>query len=701
MEKQTIRLNGSSLIGDMELGERFRVINDSLWISLFSLVGEPDGIRAEAGEHASKYLELDLGKGYEKLLEDNPADYLVVDLCYTVFRKLCRWKGQIFTMNPVFMKSKFYEEHMDELEEIDVANDEFDWKPYMDRYLELIHPYFDSDHIILVRSRCPLWYVTHTHVRRLRRKGRKAYNLRMKEFEEYFIAKTNPYIVDIYSHYYLDYNHKRGMSMTSFERPFYLHARRLISQIIRTKPEQRVFGGQEFFIRFGRFLKYYDNLFAKKNTGLMMDDSRFIDRLILSLGRELLCEYESDIVAIEAAGHESIDEILANYNFKFAESLKTCLEVVKAVWEGDIFREGVDYGAIFAYKLKLVDPFTELVRAEVLRRGVISDKLYINRYNVEKYYGLMTRGSGLRDAALRKWALSLGQDEEERGRIRRELMSQRAAGAGMYEACFRAMNLYYRPVQVDLWGSCITREILNEDRGRFAIGHYAYRNCILFAFDEPVPSENVDFSDLTLFGSREWQMDYVRSAFRKDLPSRLAETGSEWLLLDFYDLICDVVQYRGGYITADKEVRALKFYKQIKDECTLTSVEEVLDDESIRQRFDAFIRFIRERYGKKVVLIRADVKVKFLTYRRELKPLKGYKRETLLQKKAFLKKWQDYFEEKMDGYYLIDYADKYRADDLCVSGAFMVHYEKEFYEKGYRALYEIVYKGRGETWWKK
>ena len=43
--------------------------------------------------------------------------------------------------------------------------------------------------------------------------------------------------------------------------------------------------------------------------------------------------------------------------------------------------------------------------------------------------------------------------------------------------------------------------------------------------------------------------------------------------------------------------------------------------------------------------------------------------------------------------HVIDYAKDYDADDLCVSGAFMVHYEKEFYEKGYQALLDIIYRG--------
>ena len=83
------------------------------------------------------------------------------------------------------------------------------------------------------------------------------------------MEKTDPYVIDIYSHYFLDFNHKKGYTMSSYEKPFYHHARRLISYIIRYQPEKRVFTEDEFYIRFGRFIKYYDNLFAKNNTALL------------------------------------------------------------------------------------------------------------------------------------------------------------------------------------------------------------------------------------------------------------------------------------------------------------------------------------------------------------------------------------------------------------------------------------------------
>lgn len=158
MEMPIIRLNGSSYINDMELKERYKVYNDSCWISLLSLVGNPDGAIVTVDEPVSPLLTMDLEKRLKTALEEDPADFLVVDMCYTAGHRLCVWKDQVFTKNPKFEESRFYAEHQDEMEEIDVMRDRnFDWKPYMDRYLELISKYFDKDHIILIKSRCPKW----------------------------------------------------------------------------------------------------------------------------------------------------------------------------------------------------------------------------------------------------------------------------------------------------------------------------------------------------------------------------------------------------------------------------------------------------------------------------------------------------------------------------------------------------------------
>ncbi|MFR3358007.1 MAG: DUF6270 domain-containing protein [Eubacterium sp.] len=212
MEMPIIRLNGSSYINDMELKERYKVYNDSCWISLLSLVGNPDGAIVTVDEPVSPLLTMDLEKRLKTALEEDPADFLVVDMCYTAGHRLCVWKDQVFTKNPKFEESRFYAEHQDEMEEIDVMRDRnFDWKPYMDRYLELISKYFDKDHIILIKSRCPKWFATHTHVRKVQKKSSKAYNRRIKELEDYFVEKTDPYVIDIYSHYFLDFNHKRDI----------------------------------------------------------------------------------------------------------------------------------------------------------------------------------------------------------------------------------------------------------------------------------------------------------------------------------------------------------------------------------------------------------------------------------------------------------------------------------------------------------
>ena len=82
VEKKTIRLNGSSFINDMELDDRYKIVKESLWISLLSLVGNPEGATVTLEGKVSPYLTMDLEKRLAQSLEDEPAEFLVVDMCY-------------------------------------------------------------------------------------------------------------------------------------------------------------------------------------------------------------------------------------------------------------------------------------------------------------------------------------------------------------------------------------------------------------------------------------------------------------------------------------------------------------------------------------------------------------------------------------------------------------------------------------------
>nr|MBP3599178.1 hypothetical protein [Eubacterium sp.] len=688
MKKATIRLNGSAYINDMELDERYKVTNDGLWISVLSLVGNPDGVTVTPQEDMPPALALNLGKNYEKQLEEKPTQYLVLDLCYTASHALLKWKDQVFTKNPRFVASKFYQEHESEMELLDVLHDaSVDWKPYMDAYIQLISKYYDKDHIILVKSRCPKWFVTHTHVRPLLKKDRVIYNKRIKVMEDYFVEKVDPYVVDIYSHYFAKYKEKKGFQMSFYEKPFYHHAKRLISTIIRTKPEQRVFSDAEYFMRLGRFINYYNNLFARERTHLLMNDAEFLDHLVLQMGRPVLAEFETDLVEIQKRGYGSIEEILEKYNFKFAESLKACLKVVQAVEAGVLFAEDVDYSFIKTYKMKIVESFAELVREEVEAKNWISGEVYVNRFNCMEYYNLLMAERAGAASVAKKQLFAI---DEEMKNLWRQSKKQ---SASVYERCAIAMNTYYKPIRVDIWGSGITKEMLTEDKGRFVIGKYVYRNCFLFAFDEPIPYPEEKFEDLTLFRKKQWNMEYVRDALKKDLPEQLDKTGSEWLLIDFFDLVCGVMQYKGGTFTADVHTQRFKFFKEIEKECTPYAISDLLSDDEMKQRIGTFVEYIKKRYGKNIIFIRAHVKTEYLNFRRNLKPIRGQKESTLLTKRKFLNKWQNYFEKQLDCY-VIDYAKRYHADDLYVTGASMVNLEKEFYEKGYEAMYKIMYEGK-------
>lgn len=664
MAKTTVRLNGCTYVDHLSLDERYKVIRNSLYISLLSLVGNPDGTVIPQKPESNSWLATDMEKRFEKLLQDEPGDFLVVDMTWTVSHTLCFWKDQVFTKSGQFAKSEFYKTHKEEMTEINLLRDpDFDWKPYMDAYLDLVAKYFDKNHIILLRTTCTKRFVVHGHVRPLKKIGKKAYNAFVQELEDYFIEHLDPYVVDLRSQYLLKYNYKKGFSKESpFEKPFYHHARKLISMIIRKQPEQRVFTNQEYFMRLGRFLNYYDNVFARDYVFLFMDDSVFLDHVVLQMSHKLLREFEIDFVTFEERGYQNIDEILEKYNFRFAEPLKQCLQVLKAVEEGDIFREDVKYERIFEYDLKVKKAFTELLKKEWKKSDVISGKIYVNVHNCEAYYKLLLAIREGKNKQIKTILNGLANTSEEKKRMERAVKKS----SSMAEA----MNEYMRPYEVNVWASEVTRNVLNQSKGRVIRKEEIYQNYCLITPEDKCPEE---------LGA--WE----------DVRSRMKQSASDWLVLDLYELVSNMVFWQGSYVGRESVVKKTKFFKSIKADCQIVNGKDAYSEEEMKSRMDSFAKYVKDTFGKKVILVNVEIKTEFLDENRALNPIRGRKPEELLAMDAFLKKWQKYFADYTKCH-VVDVVGKYKADDMNPKGASIIHYQKGFYEECYQNIYDIICK---------
>ena len=104
-----------------------------------------------------------------------------------------------------------------------------------------------------------------------------------------------------------------------------------------------------------------------------------------------------------------------------------------------------------------------------------------------------------------------------------------------------------------------------------------------------------------------------------------------------------------------------------------------------------FADFLLEKYGKNIVLIKADLKDTYIDLDFRLKKLKG-DAEEFQRKRHAIARYEKMFEE-LTNCYVIDMSKHYYASDsFPLDGAHIVHYEDDFYNQACDAFTAILKK---------
>ena len=119
----------------------------------------------------------------------------------------------------------------------------------------------------------------------------------------------------------------------------------------------------------------------------------------------------------------------------------------------------------------------------------------------------------------------------------------------------------HKPVLVDIWGSCISRESVNRNSSGIYVDKYIFKQPFLLA-DEPEISFDNDLSADKFCGSK-WRRRTVKEAFLHEGKRILSDSNAEWLIIDMYDLICNMRKYGDSLFEVDDFILRTAFYKSI------------------------------------------------------------------------------------------------------------------------------------------
>ena len=160
-------------------------------------------------------------------------------------------------------------------------------------------------------------------------------------------------------------------------------------------------------------------------------------------------------------------------------------------------------------------------------------------------------------------------------------------------------------------------------------------------------------------------------------------------MIDFYDLICNAVMFRGQLWEIDDFVQRTGFYKQVSGECSRnTYFFENYDMEYAGEQMTRLARFLLGKYGENIILIKTDLKDTYIDLDDRLQKLNSGSEDLEKRKQAILQ-YEKMFEE-LTNCYVIDISKHYFASDkFPLGGAHIVHYEDEFYNQSCSILMQI------------
>lgn len=623
-----VALSGSVILEKiLKSGNRFRVDKNPMLLSQISAcTGEGESVGGMVGS-----LRLDVEKNFAEYLQMCGAEYLAVDF-YSAAALSCYKRGNtLYTGSKRFLNSEFYLQNKREFKRLKPPFSPRLWKPAIERYAAAVLKAFPSERIVLFRQSFSNRSVVGMNMR-MSDVGVK-FNDRIAEMEEYFISLVKPAVVDI-SRYYFN----AGSSPSDFEPEYYYDAANAFYQI--TTGRQCVVK-PDLDLWYDRVLRYYSSMTASSQQRWLLNMRSAADMLIAYTNEAFTSAYRDRLLSLKRCGESTLADVSTYFaDDPGAEEIIKAAELIKAVLSGDLSRPYELYAPAFKKKYNILKVMAKLLAVEI-QAPVDSDSAELVFLLREKPKLLKSYVRGLSD------------------------------------------------MTVDVWGSCISKEIINRCDSA-VIGKFIYKQCPMLSYEALMPYEVPQ--DAVLFSGNSWRRRSTEEAFARGGLFSLTASSSKWLMIDLYDLVCEMNEFRGGLFEVDDFLKETDFYKEIRPECTSCYLFE---KRSMKYCHDTLIRFakdISERYGNNIILVRADLKDRYISLSDKLEQFEVD--PLMAAKRKFITLCEDLFIQVTDCN-VIDISKYYHASDAYPKGgAHMVHYEEEFYTLAARYLASIV---RGDT----
>ncbi len=623
--KPFVALNGSVILQRIfNTGNKFKVDKTAVLLSQLSACTGTP----VAADGVSGALKLDLEKSFAEYIRNCGAEYLAVDFYTSVRLASYKLGDNVYTGSQAFIDSDFYHAHESEFKRMKPSLTGKLWRPAVKRYAEAVKAVFPGERVILFRQYFSDRYAEGSELRNITH--RDSINDIIKAMEEYFISLVQPSVVNLSGHYF-----SIGSSPSDYEQEYYVDAASAAERII--KEGRRCISVPDVGIWYDRVLKYYDSMTARAFQSWLLDMHSAADMLIAYTNLEFAAKHRARLISLKQMGESQLNEVSVFFsNDSGAKEIIAAAKIINAVLSGDLSQNYDFYSPAFRNRYNIVKIMAKLLSMEIEApvSEASAERVFLLRNSPDK---LKTYLRGLNNSV------------------------------------------------VDIWGSDISKEIIDRCKG-IEIEKYIFKQCPITSYEALIPLEIP--KDSKQFSGSSWRARSTADAFARSGMFALSKTSAKWLVIDLYECICEMNEYMGGLFEVDEFMQKTLFYKSIQSECTPCYLFEKRNMKYCHQALSRFAMDLSERYGKNIILIRSDLKDKYITLNDRLKPLEA---DSMLPlKRKFLGLCEDLFIQ-FTGCYVVDISKHYYASDRYPDGgADIAHYEDEFYRLSAEYISRII-----------
>lgn len=459
-------------------------------------------------------------------------------------------------------------------------------------------------------------------------------------FERRFAEKTNCHQIEATKYYFLQ---KTGKGTVPFVYEFL--AWQNLAELLKKSLDKGELPKRQVFTDYSyrRYGMYFGNL-NKAFLDCFLEKGNFLDGFVRTCPGWFVQEYLELLVAFRDGRQKQLSED------RKKALLEKLLLVYSCIMQEDYTEEKADYGLVFQYRLQ-IPSLLEFVRESLCRTNLKIQPKQVNYYNYGYYFFLLQS--------------NLAMEKTVRERAGRQAEFWKTHGANR------------KPVLLDVWGSCISRIPVNFNEKELAANVYLFQVGPFGVYEEPQ-----EYDPGLLSGNDPWRDSLFDIQFRHGMREVLAESGAEWMIADLYAVSClSLYEYqRNLYVLGKETARKLRAKK-------INICLNKEDRDFITKEIMAWAGYIKQRYGKKIILVKNRRSEAFIRADGNIAWFGSWQENA--ERNKFTTELNEMLFRELDCYY-IDLVDEFLSDELSYLELRPTHYENELYEEEGKIIEHIV-----------